>query len=143
MKTGKEQLTIAPELAAEFLSHVKRYEECGLDVDEDLDRYAKRNRGQLRRLGIRYPRKSSVQTRWLALRKAFAENKLQGLLEQVRADVEELHMGHAPLSEPDPKPDELEKIVAAEEKVNPELAPLAAQVREMIQELRESILDLR
>jgi hypothetical protein len=150
MNRRTEQPTITPELAAEYQRHVQRHESCGLDVGETLDNYAKKNRKQLRRLGIRYPQSGSVQERWLALRKAFAENRLKDdekklgdLLEKVRADLEELDMGRAPLSGVNLNPDEIEQVLAEAEMGNPELELLATQIRETVQEAWERIQDLR
>ncbi len=139
MPSVSKQPTISPELEAEYQSHVALHASCQLNVGTDLDTYAKRHGGQLRRLHIKYPRRGSAKERWIALRPAFSENKIRGLLKGVRAGLEALTNGHQPSS----NPDELEKVIATAARGNPGLEPFIIQAQLVIREFRERVLDLR
>lgn len=148
MSPEREKLVMTPELSEEFEGIQERYRSLDMDLSADLDDQAEKNAPSFKRTGVVYPKKGSLEERWLALREACRMDqkaiKLKGLLERVRSHTDQLKAAsedsreaylNALKDEPDLIPDALEPGLIEEEDENPELKSLIEELRKSLREL--------
>lgn len=143
MNTDSTKPSIPPMSTEElntFEKTQKQYAEHGMNLEEQLDAWAKRWAKKFEKLNLTYPSEGTVQEKWKALREASVEDRLDVLVSKTRNTVGRLQEPGWP-SPKDLDPEKLAREMDEEEAKYPQLKPLIDQVRAAIPELRQARLD--